>query len=68
VAAIIYISIILMHMYLGSIGVHGALDAMTKGRVSVEWAKEHHDLWYEEVKGEAEKTEGKTAGGVPRPA
>jgi formate dehydrogenase subunit gamma len=68
VAAIIYITIILMHMYLGSIGVHGALDAMTKGRVSVEWAKEHHDLWYEEVKGEAEKTEGKTPGGVPRTA
>jgi formate dehydrogenase subunit gamma len=48
--------------------VHGALDAMTKGRVSVEWAKEHHDLWYEEVKGEVEKTEGKTSGGVPRTA
>lgn len=68
VAAIIYITIILMHMYLGSIGVQGALDAMTKGRVSVEWAKQHHDLWYEEVKGTAEKTEGKSPGSVPRTA
>lgn len=49
VAAIIYVTIILMHMYLGSIGVNGALDAMTTGRVSAEWAKQHHDLWYQEV-------------------
>ncbi len=69
VAAIIYVSIILLHIYLGSIGVQGALEAMTTGRVSVEWAKEHHDLWYEEVKGTAEKTEGKSSGGgVPRTA
>jgi formate dehydrogenase subunit gamma len=68
IAAIIYVTIILMHMYLGSIGVHGALDAMTSGRVSVEWAKEHHDLWYEEVKGTAGRDEGKSAGGVPRTA
>jgi len=66
IAAIIYVTIIIMHMYLGSIGVKGALDAMTSGRVSVEWAKEHHDLWYEEVRGTAETTEGKSGSGMPR--
>jgi formate dehydrogenase subunit gamma len=69
VAAIVYITVVLMHMYLGSIGVQGALEAMTSGRVSAEWAKEHHDLWYEEVAGTAGRTtEGKSARGAPRPA
>jgi len=68
IAAIVYVTIILMHMYLGSIGVQGALDAMTSGRVSVEWAKEHHDLWYDEVKHTAGKAEGKSGSGVPRTA
>ena len=34
---------------------------MTKGHVSVEWAEQHHDLWYEEVKDtviDAESSEG----------
>jgi len=68
IAAIVYVTIILMHMYLGSIGVQGALDAMVSGRVSVEWAKQHHDLWYDEVKHEAGKDEGKSGSGVPRTA
>lgn len=37
----------------------GALEGMVTGEVDETWAKEHHDLWYEEVKskeamGEAE--------------
>lgn len=36
----------------------GALSSMTKGTVEVQWAKEHHDLWYEDVvKESAEKTQ-----------
>lgn len=38
------------HIYMGTAGVEGALDGMTKGHVSSEWAEQHHDLWYEEVK------------------
>lgn len=54
VAGIIWLSLILGHIYLGAWGVEGALSGMTNGRVSSEWAKEHHDLWYER---EARKTE-----------
>ncbi len=68
VAAVAWVALMLGHIYLGAWGVEGALDGMTKGRVSVEWAKEHHNLWYEQVKDTAEKTEGKSPGSVPRPA
>ena len=38
------------HMYIGSIGTEGALEGMKTGYVDESWAKQHHDLWYEEVK------------------
>ncbi len=47
----VFISIIIAHIYLGSVGMEGALDSMTKGTVDVQWAKEHHDKWYEEITG-----------------
>ncbi len=56
IAAIIWIAIFLGHAYIGTIGSEGSLEAMTTGRVSVEWAKQHHDLWYEQVKGQAAST------------
>lgn len=40
------------HIYIGTLGMEGALDAMTTGDVDKNWAKEHHDLWYEQVTGE----------------
>lgn len=36
------------HIYIGTIGSEGALEGMVHGRVDIEWAKQHHDLWYEE--------------------
>jgi formate dehydrogenase subunit gamma len=47
--AILWIAIFFGHVYLGTAGVHGTLDAMTKGHVSEEWARLHHDLWYQEL-------------------
>jgi formate dehydrogenase subunit gamma len=49
IIAFVYMAIIIAHIYLGSVGMEGALDSMTKGTVEVQWAKEHHDLWYEDV-------------------
>lgn len=53
IVAFVFIAIILAHIYLGTVGMQGAYDAMGKGEVDVQWAKEHHGLWYEEVTGEA---------------
>jgi formate dehydrogenase subunit gamma len=44
---------IIAHIYIGSVGMEGALDAMNSGKVDRNWAKEHHNLW---VKEEDEKS------------
>lgn len=49
VVAFVFMAIILAHIYLGSIGMEGAYNAMRKGKVETQWAKEHHSLWYEDV-------------------
>lgn len=49
IMALFMICIILAHIYIGSIGMQGAIDAMTTGRVDTNWAREHHDLWAEEA-------------------
>ena len=53
VSAIIWVIVFFGHAYIGTIGTEGALEGMTTGRVSVEWAKQHHDQWYDEVKDQA---------------
>ncbi len=50
IAAVLWTAIQLGHIYLGAWGVEGSFQGMWKGEVSEEWAKQHHDLWYEEVK------------------
>ena len=37
------------HIYMGTVGMEGAYQAMRTGYVDDTWAKEHHDLWYEDV-------------------
>jgi formate dehydrogenase subunit gamma len=59
IAAILFIGLILGHAYMGTIGTAGAFQAMKTGQVDETWAKEHHELWYNEVKS------GKRSGGAP---
>ncbi len=49
IASLIWIGVFLGHAYLGTLGTAGALEGMTGGQVDVNWAKQHHDRWYEEV-------------------
>jgi len=49
ISALILISISFGHIFLGTVGVEGTLDSMTTGSVDAAWAKEHHDLWYQEM-------------------
>lgn len=51
IGALIFIALSLGHIYMGTVGVEGAYQAMRNGSVDETWAKEHHELWYEEVKG-----------------
>jgi formate dehydrogenase subunit gamma len=45
VVAILFIALILAHIYIGTLGMEGAFEAMGSGEVDVNWAKEHHDQW-----------------------
>ncbi|RBW65929.1 formate dehydrogenase subunit gamma [Vibrionales bacterium C3R12] len=49
-SALILICGFIFHIYIGLFGMEGALEGMVTGEVDETWAKEHHDLWYEEVK------------------
>src|SRR5688572_33451900 len=67
VAALLYIAMSLGHIYLGTIGVHGAYQAMRTGYVDEVWAKEHHEYWYNDVKsGGAAAASGAIPAGAPR--
>lgn len=61
VAGLVWVAVAFGHIYIGTLGTEGSLEAMTTGRVSVEWAKQHHDQWYEEVKHTAEDTDKASA-------
>jgi formate dehydrogenase subunit gamma len=45
VVAVLFIALILAHIYIGTLGMEGAFEAMGTGEVDLNWAKEHHDLW-----------------------
>lgn len=49
IAAYLAISLALVHVYLGTIGMVGAYKAMRDGYVDESWAKHHHLRWYEDV-------------------
>jgi len=61
VTAALFIAFMLGHIYIGTIGMEGAFEAMGEGTVDVNWAKEHHSLWLEK---EAERT-GRPASAMP---
>jgi formate dehydrogenase subunit gamma len=45
IVALLFIALILAHIYIGTIGMEGAFEAMGEGTVDLNWAKEHHSLW-----------------------
>ncbi|OUM02401.1 formate dehydrogenase subunit gamma [Variovorax sp. JS1663] len=49
VATILMMAMILGHIYIGTLGMNGAYDAMRHGYVDETWAREHHAYWYEDV-------------------
>jgi len=65
IMALFLMVVVIAHIYIGSIGMEGAFQAMGSGQVDVNWAKEHHGLWVEEVE-ERRRREG--AGARPAPA
>ncbi|MEV8467161.1 formate dehydrogenase subunit gamma [Fluviibacterium sp. DFM31] len=67
IVAFVFMAIIIAHIYLGSVGMEGAFDAMGSGEVEEQWAREHHGLWVKELE-EKGKTAATSAGGQHSPA
>ncbi len=72
-SSILLIALSFGHIYLGTLGNEGSLEGMITGEVDEGWARQHHDLWYEEVAGKGTAAApsgdaGAAPGGQPRPA
>src|SRR6266853_2978927 len=51
IVAVLFIAVMFAHIYIGTLGMEGAFEAMGNGEVDLNWAKEHHRLWVEEELG-----------------
>ncbi len=65
IVGMLMIAAMLAHIYIGSVGMEGAFDAMSTGEVDLNWAREHHSIWVDQ---EMAKKAGVPAGGKPMAA
>ena len=68
VVAMLFIAAMLGHIYIGTIGMEGAFEAMGEGTVDVNWAKEHHRLWLEDELARGTSTAAERSAAAARPA
>ena len=55
--AVLFVTVSFGHIYMGTLGVEGVFEAMWKGSVDAVWAKQYHDLWYEDILHKQERKE-----------
>ncbi|CEO39262.1 formate dehydrogenase subunit gamma [Photobacterium kishitanii] len=71
-SALILICGFIFHIYIGLFGMEAGLDGMVTGEVDETWAREHHNLWFDEVKDLPENQPGyepeKTVSDKPKPS
>jgi formate dehydrogenase subunit gamma len=51
IIAMLFIALILAHIYIGTLGMEGAFEGMGEGTVDLNWAKQHHSLWVSQEQG-----------------
>ena len=49
VIGVLLIAFFIGHAYIGSVGMQDAFAAMWSGQVDLNWAREHHSLWLDEL-------------------
>jgi len=65
VLSVLMVAAMMAHIYIGSVGMEGAFDAMGSGQVDYNWARMHHDLWVEQEVASARGTiDGARAAGA----
>jgi formate dehydrogenase subunit gamma len=55
--AVLFVAVMLAHIYIGTMGMEGAFEAMGEGTVDLNWAKEHHSLWVDEEQARSGRSE-----------
>jgi formate dehydrogenase subunit gamma len=65
--AVVFVALIIAHIYIGTLGMEGGFDAMGNGEVDLNWAKQHHSLWVEQEFGRG-RTATPPAGARTTPA
>ncbi len=48
IVGVLFVAAMIAHIYIGTIGMEGAFEAMGSGEVDVNWAREHHSLWLDQ--------------------
>src|SRR5215204_5709962 len=66
IVGVILIAVMIAHIYIGSLGMEGAYDAMGSGEVDLAWARRHHRAWVDEQ--QAKTASGPQVGGGRAPA
>lgn len=67
IVGLVLMAVIIAHIYIGTLGMQGAFQAMGSGKVDETWAKEHHDLWVQDIEERARRREP-ADGQQPAPA
>ncbi len=62
ISAVVLIVVSFGHIYMGTAALEATFEVMQTGYCDSNWAKEHHDLWYDEVKDSAEPVPPPQAG------
>ncbi|MFO1108766.1 MAG: formate dehydrogenase subunit gamma [Bradyrhizobium sp.] len=65
VVAVLFVAAMIAHVYIGTIGMEGAFEAMGSGTVDVNWAKEHHSLWLAQQKAREAGADARSAAAAP---
>ena len=61
IVGLLFIAIMLAHIYIGTIGMQGAFEAMGRGEVDANWAQQHHSLWLEKERARGRVRDGRMA-------
>jgi len=62
ITAVIVLAVSFGHIFIGTAGMEGAFEAMYTGYCDENWAKEHHNIWYENMKSRGTLQEARRPG------
>jgi formate dehydrogenase subunit gamma len=68
VFGVLFVAAMLGHIYIGTIGMEGAFEAMGEGTVDTNWAKQHHSLWLKDEQARTGPNQSKSQAAAATPA